>query len=71
MINLDESIKVNNVFKSIEKAIAAKNTIKISNYLKSIDFIEESFLDGYPERKKHGVYYTNQEISEFIINKLS
>ena len=66
---MDESIKINNVFKSIEKAIAAKDTIKIDNYLKIIDLIEESFLDGYPERKKHGVYYTNQEISEFIINE--
>ena len=66
---MDESIKINNVFKSIEKAIAAKDTIKIDNYLKSIDSIEESFLDGYPERKKHGVYYTNQEISEFIVNE--
>ena len=69
MINLDESIKINNVFNSIEKAIAAKDTIKIKNYLKSIDLIEDSFLDGYPERKKHGVYYTNQEISKFIINE--
>ncbi|MHA1255429.1 MAG: Eco57I restriction-modification methylase domain-containing protein [Promethearchaeota archaeon] len=66
---MDESIKITNVFKSIEKAIAAKDTIKIKKYLKSIDSIEESFLDGYPERKKHGVYYTNQEISEFIINE--
>lgn len=66
---MDESIKINNVFKSIEKAIAGKDTIKINNYLKSIDLIEESFLDGYPERKKHGVYYTNLEVSEFIIKE--
>ena len=66
---MDESIKINNVFKSIEKAIAVKDTIKINNYLKSIDLLEESFLDDYPERKKHGVYYTSQEISEFIIKE--
>ena len=66
---MDESIKITNVFKSIEKAITVKDTIKINNYLKSIDLIEQSFLESYPERKKQGVYYTNQDISEFIINE--
>ena len=51
------------------RAIESKNHLLLKKLLKLIKENESLFLESYIKRKKEGVYYTNEEISRFIISK--
>ncbi len=52
-----------------DRAIESKDRLLLKELLKLIKENESLFLESYNKRKKEGVYYTNEEISEFIISK--
>ncbi|MFX1303528.1 MAG: class I SAM-dependent DNA methyltransferase [Promethearchaeota archaeon] len=52
-----------------DRAVESKNYQLLKKLLKLIQENESLFLEGYNKRKKEGVYYTNEEISKFIISK--
>ncbi|MFX1276564.1 MAG: Eco57I restriction-modification methylase domain-containing protein [Promethearchaeota archaeon] len=57
------------LFKSFEEAVKAKNGEKVKDFLNLIKSQELSFLTSYRNRKSEGVYYTNEELSNFIVEK--
>lgn len=59
--------KLKEYFKLFDKAIATESKGKIKRILDQLNLIEELFLDGYQNKKNEGIYYTNNEISRFII----
>ncbi|MFX1504402.1 MAG: DNA methyltransferase, partial [Promethearchaeota archaeon] len=52
-----------------DRALESKNHMLLKKLLKLIKENESLFLDSYSKRKKEGLYYTNEEISTFIISK--
>lgn len=52
-----------------DRAIESKNHRLLKKLLKLIKENESLFLESYNKRKTEGVYYTNEEISKFIISK--
>jgi len=57
------------LFKSFEDSLKKKDFKKARKCLKLIKTAEESFLNNYNRRKSEGVYYTNKEISDFIVSQ--
>jgi len=53
-----------------DRAVESKNHRLLKKLLKLIKENESLFLESYNKRKTEGVYYTNEEISKFIISKL-
>jgi len=52
-----------------DRAIKSKNNSRLKELLKLIKNKESLFLKSYNKRKKEGVYYTDEEVSRFIIKK--
>ncbi|MFX0106255.1 MAG: class I SAM-dependent DNA methyltransferase [Candidatus Hodarchaeota archaeon] len=52
-----------------DRAVESKNHHLLKKLLKLVKENESLFLESYNKRKKEGVYYTNEEISKFIISK--
>ncbi len=52
-----------------DRAVESKNHQLLKKLLNLIKENESLFLDSYNKRKKEGVYFTNEEISKFIISK--
>lgn len=52
-----------------DRAIKSKNNSRLKELLKLIKNNESLFLESYNKRKKEGVYYTDEEVSRFIIKK--
>ncbi|MFX1575337.1 MAG: Eco57I restriction-modification methylase domain-containing protein [Promethearchaeota archaeon] len=52
-----------------DSAIESKNNSRLKALLKLIKNNESLFLESYNKRKKEGVYYTDEEVSRFIIKK--
>ncbi|MFX1280047.1 MAG: Eco57I restriction-modification methylase domain-containing protein [Promethearchaeota archaeon] len=50
----------------INKNLISKDSSQLKTLIASIDSFEESFLNNYQKRKKEGVYYTVESISNFI-----
>jgi predicted RNA methylase len=69
MNEIDSLATFNNDYDSFVKAIRAKNVRLIKESLQLINSYEELFLNKYNSRKKEGVYFTNEEISDFIIKR--
>ena len=53
-----------------DRAVESENHQLLKKLLNLIKENESIFLDSYNKRKKEGVYYTNEEISKFIISKV-
>ncbi|MFX1313384.1 MAG: Eco57I restriction-modification methylase domain-containing protein [Promethearchaeota archaeon] len=49
--------------------IKSKQKSRLKEFLKLIKDSESIFLESYNKRKKEGVYYTDEEVSRFIIKK--
>ena len=55
--------------KELIQRITSENIQQVKSVISVIDKFEESFLTNYDKRKKEGVYYTDEEISRFIVNE--
>lgn len=53
----------------LDKSIKAKDIQQLLNLISSVEKYEEIFLKNYQRRKKEGVYYTENRISEFIVSE--
>ncbi len=69
MKEIEDFREFNEFFKSFEKNIITNNLQTISNSLKSIDPKEELILKSYHKRKKEGVYYTDEKITDSIFSE--
>jgi hypothetical protein len=58
-----------NLLKKFESLLSSEKFDQANKMLKDIDDKEETFLENHPNRKKEGVYYTNQNLSRFIFRK--
>jgi len=54
---------------SIEALLKAGKGEKVKEYLKQVKSREISFLNCYQKRKSEGVYYTDEEISDFMVKE--
>lgn len=61
--------EIHNFFKLFEDAIKSESTPDILNYLKKAESIEDLFLKTYYKRKKEGVFYTANKLSNLIISE--
>ena len=57
------------LFKLFEDSLEKKEFDKARECLKLIQTAEESFLQSYTKRKSEGIYYTNNEVSKFIVSQ--
>jgi len=55
--------------KNLIQKIISGNFQQLKSVFSLIDILEENFLSNYHKRKKEGVYYTDEEISRFIVNE--
>jgi hypothetical protein len=55
--------------KDLIQRIKSGNFQQIKSVFSVIDKIEENFVSNYHKRKKEGVYYTDEDISKFIVNE--
>ncbi|MBN1215346.1 MAG: Eco57I restriction-modification methylase domain-containing protein [Candidatus Lokiarchaeota archaeon] len=65
------TIDVNKYFLKIEKLVLNNQKKEIRNELLNLDIvdIELNFLKSYLKRKNEGVYFTNNQVARFIIEK--
>ncbi len=63
---IDEEETLTNKF---EELIKEREYQKAHQFLSNLDKKEEKFLQNYNKRKKEGVYYTNFNLSKFIVEK--
>ena len=56
-------------FGLFEKAVKSQDILNLLKYLKKLPSLEELFLKNYQKRKKEGVYYTADDISNFIVSE--
>jgi len=69
---MDESYNFNEIerfFSLFEKTIKSHDIPNILKYLKNLQSLEELFLNKYLKRKKEGVYYTTDKLSNFIVSE--
>ncbi|MFX1567885.1 MAG: Eco57I restriction-modification methylase domain-containing protein [Promethearchaeota archaeon] len=52
-----------------DKSIESQDFQQLIKLVPLVDEYEENFLNGYFNRKKEGVFYTNKEISDFIVSE--
>ena len=57
------------LFALFDNAIKENDIREIRKCLNHVKSCEEFFLKNYDQRKKEGVYYTNVEISDFIVSE--
>ena len=55
--------------KDLIQRIKSGNFQQIKSVFSVIDKIEENFVSNYHKRKKEGVYYTDEDISKFIVKE--
>ena len=55
--------------KNLIQRIKSGNFQQLKSVFSLIDILEEDFLSNYHKRKKEGVYYTDEDISRFIVNE--
>ncbi len=67
MNDLDDTLDLSELFSKIQINLKNNNIESIKNDLKFLHSSEEKFIKGYRKRKKEGVYYTNQEISDYMV----
>ncbi len=53
-----------------DNSIRANDFQQLNKLFPSIDEYEEQFLSGYHKRKKEGTFYTNKQISDFIVSEM-
>ncbi|MFX1457589.1 MAG: class I SAM-dependent DNA methyltransferase [Promethearchaeota archaeon] len=56
--------------KKLIHGIESGNFQQLQSVFSQVEKIEENFLSTYLGRKHEGVYYTNEEISNFIVNEV-
>jgi len=56
-------------FNELEKAIQFNDLREINNHINSIKAIEKLFLNNYDAYNTEGVYFTSEEIADFIFSK--
>ena len=56
-------------FTLFDKATELNNIVEMKKLIKQIKENEYLFLEGYQKKKKEGAYYTNKDISKFIIQE--
>jgi hypothetical protein len=61
--------KVEEIYKAILNSIETQNHKEISDSLKKLSNIEAEFLEEHRSRKKEGAYYTQKNISDFMISQ--
>jgi hypothetical protein len=59
----------NQTLKDIIQRIKSGNSQQLESIFPIIHKIEENFLSNYQKRKKEGVYYTDEEVSRYIVNE--
>ncbi|MHA2036931.1 MAG: HsdM family class I SAM-dependent methyltransferase [Promethearchaeota archaeon] len=59
----------NHTLKNLIQKIKTGNFQQIKSIFSVINKIEENFLSKYHKRKKEGVYYTDEQISRFIVQE--
>jgi len=64
-----DSIEYKIVINELEKVIHSNNLSEINKVLKSITFIEKLFLKKYTSYYAEGVYFTSEDIADFIFSK--
>ena len=69
MNELKDFQKLKEYFDLFDVAVKENNIHSIKNCFKLIESTENSFIKGYHDRKKEGVYYTNKKISKFIFSE--
>ncbi|MFW9901113.1 MAG: class I SAM-dependent DNA methyltransferase [Candidatus Thorarchaeota archaeon] len=52
-----------------DKSIESQDFQQLVELIPLVDVFEENFLNGYLKRKKEGVFYTNKEISDYIVSE--
>jgi hypothetical protein len=57
------------LMRKFEELIKERKYRKAHNFLSNLDKKEEKFLQNYNKRKKEGVYYTDYDLSKFIVEK--
>jgi len=55
--------------RKFEELIKERKYRKAHQFLSNLDKKEEKFLQNYNKRKKEGVYYTNYDLSKFIVEE--
>ena len=66
----ETNIQFNEFINSIYRKIKSENISELKVEMSSIDKYEEFFLKNYNKRKKEGVYYTVDTVSNFISNEV-
>jgi len=61
--------KIEEIYKSILNSIETHNHKEISNSLKKLSNIEAEFLEEHRSRKKEGAYYTQRNVSDFMVSQ--
>ncbi len=69
MYEIDSLAILNDHYDKFVSAIKANNISLLKESLQSTNSYENLFLNEYDSRKKEGVYFTNEEISDFIVNR--
>ncbi|MHA1803647.1 MAG: Eco57I restriction-modification methylase domain-containing protein [Promethearchaeota archaeon] len=69
MIKKEHEIDLKKISTAIQNLIFKQDIRNIFSYLNELDEIESNFLESYKNRKNEGVFFTNHEISEFLINR--
>ncbi|MFX1288084.1 MAG: class I SAM-dependent DNA methyltransferase, partial [Promethearchaeota archaeon] len=60
---------INLIFESILNSTESGKYPKINESFKELNRIETDFLDEYSNRKREGVYYTRESVSNFIVSQ--
>ena len=64
-----EEMSFSNLYESIRLAINSSDRESLLELLSKVDSYEEKFLLNYKKRKDEGVYFTQKQISDFIISQ--
>ncbi|MBN1802491.1 MAG: Eco57I restriction-modification methylase domain-containing protein [Candidatus Lokiarchaeota archaeon] len=68
MNDLDNILDLPVLFKKIQLNLEKNNIEEIKKKITFLHSSEKDFLERYRKRKKEGVYYTNQEIADYMVS---
>ncbi|MFX1329687.1 MAG: Eco57I restriction-modification methylase domain-containing protein [Promethearchaeota archaeon] len=69
MVHQKNFEKFKEFIKLYDKSINNNDFKQLNEFFSSIDTFEEIFIESYLKRKKEGMFYTNENISDFMVKE--